>query len=84
LVQGKACKNKVRGRDDLDSFVVSRQPSHGRAGVNNSIAEHGFGYAAGQENGHDSFQITGQYHVTYQKEPITATFNVEVEIVDHL
>ena len=84
VLKGASCRSTDRGRN-LNNFVVSMRPTHGIAGVNNSIADHGFGYASsGGYVGHDHFQITGLFHPTYQTDPIPAVIDVEVDVVDHM
>jgi hypothetical protein len=83
VLRGEPCASHVTG--SLHNFSISASPKHGFAAVNNSLANHGFGYkpSAGYL-GSDNFEIKGEIPVSWQPDPVEATISVHVEVVDHL
>jgi hypothetical protein len=67
----------------LDSLRVSQQASHGLAGVNNSITDHGFAYQPSNNFvGVDHFQVKAERHDSWNNEPEPVTIDVNIQIVD--
>jgi len=86
IAKGTNCRQTIRlGAAGSGNLRITVRPTHGAAGVSNSMADPGFAYqASGGFLGNDHFQVQWERTAPWTTTPLTYTLDINVDVVEKL